>query len=428
MNSKDTPESGYVGDMDVDLTNSTTLTDIEIIHVTSINVIARGRRYGRQWLLKGLRPELAGSTAHRRQMMKEFEIQSRLSHPALNRAVSMEDVEGLGLCMVIEWVEGQTLAEVMKTKTLNKRERRRLLRDIVVAVACLHRHGIVHRDLKPSNIMVRDFVNEVVIIDFGLADTTDYVELKQAAGTSGYISPEQLSSGGANPSDDVYSLGMIISELCPSDRSLSRKCLASRTKAPSDARALLRLIDARPRRLRTIALVCAIAVVLGVAAVIFQAFRSFNSITRRAENTISNLKSENRQGTEQLNLLKDSLDYINRRLSDSENKRLDTQRYLEAKETALKDGMAFIDGLANKYDRRIFPGLPQGDLQAYVNQVSKIGTEMNKTIDNYCASLPDSLSDIDKESIKLSLSQYYTIKMSAITQKWNERFYSGYNQ
>lgn len=94
-------------------------------------------------------------------------------------------------------------------------ERRRIIRDLIEAVAYLHSRGVVHRDLKPSNVMIRDVGKEVVVIDFGLADTSDYVELKGGAGAPGFISPEQMKSGGADPADDIYSIGVIMKLLPP---------------------------------------------------------------------------------------------------------------------------------------------------------------------------------------------------------------------
>lgn len=65
-------ESGFVSGADSEFDVMTGLTDVEILHVSKINIIARGRRYGRYWLLKGLRPELRDSKVNRRRLQKEF--------------------------------------------------------------------------------------------------------------------------------------------------------------------------------------------------------------------------------------------------------------------------------------------------------------------------------------------------------------------
>ena len=208
-------ESGFINEPDKEFGVTTGLTDVEILRISRINVIARGRRFGRRWLLKALRSELRESPSYRRQLQKEFEIHSRLHNPAVVQAVSFEDVEGLGMCIVEEWIEGKNLHNLLQEGKLSKGDRRRIMREIILAVGYLHAHGVIHRDLKPSNVMIRNAGQGVVLIDFGLADTDDYVELKQAAGTPGFISPEQENEQHANISDDIYSLGVIMKELSP---------------------------------------------------------------------------------------------------------------------------------------------------------------------------------------------------------------------
>ena len=215
-------ESGYLGPDEVECYVGSEMHDVEVLRITGSNVIARGRRYGRVWFIKGLREELRRSTAMRRQLLKEFDIHSRLHHPSIVRAMGLEEIEGLGLCIVQEWIDGITLREALRNETLSSHDRRRIVHEVTEAVAYLHSRGVVHRDLKPSNVMIRDIGHEVVLIDFGLSDSDDYVEGKQPAGTPGFISPEQEVSGGADPADDVYSLGVMIREVYPRYTSVAR--------------------------------------------------------------------------------------------------------------------------------------------------------------------------------------------------------------
>ena len=76
-------ESGYLEPFETKGFINSTICDVEIIRITKTYVIARGRRYGRQWFLKGLREELRDSTIMQRRLMKEFEIHSRLWHPSV---------------------------------------------------------------------------------------------------------------------------------------------------------------------------------------------------------------------------------------------------------------------------------------------------------------------------------------------------------
>lgn len=94
----------------------------------------------------------------------------------------------------------------------------------------------------------------VVLIDFGLADTYDYVELKQPGGTPGFISPEQADRNGGDPSDDVYSLGIIMKELDAGFRRLASRCVAPQSRRPRDARMVLRMWQQRMKLHRILAL------------------------------------------------------------------------------------------------------------------------------------------------------------------------------
>lgn len=114
MNKTEDIESRYVGVPREEGYAGSVMRDVEVIRVSKSNVIARGRRYGRLWFLKGLCEELRDSASMQRQLQKEFEVHSRLRHPSIVQAVGLENVEGLGLCIVQEWVDGVTLHQALQ--------------------------------------------------------------------------------------------------------------------------------------------------------------------------------------------------------------------------------------------------------------------------------------------------------------------------
>lgn len=293
MNDMQESESGYIGEEAGGFGIGAEMTDVEIISISGINVIARGRRFGRFWLLKGLIPEMRESLSARRMLQKEFELHSRLLHPHIVRVTALEEIPGLGICIVEEWVEGDTLARLLSSGTLSKKERRRILGEILSAVGYLHSAGVVHRDLKPQNIMVKKKGGGVVLIDFGLADSDDYAELKQAAGTDGYISPEQLTERKTSITDDIYSLGVVMKELYPEYSRIAAKCTGAVGKRPKDTAALSRMLDRADRRPKLVAWGIAAALLASAAIVASLHIRSVSADTAVAQVQIDSLTDSN---------------------------------------------------------------------------------------------------------------------------------------
>ncbi len=129
--------SGFLSDTDVIAEMTSTFADAEVISRGSSFFIARASRYGRRWILKGINPEAAEDVLARQQILKEFEILSALSHPGIVRFSGIEEVDGLGLCVIMEWIEGPTLEESLMQGILSRDDRRRLMFEIVEAVAYL---------------------------------------------------------------------------------------------------------------------------------------------------------------------------------------------------------------------------------------------------------------------------------------------------
>ena len=151
MHDFDSSASGYMVDAFEGI--SQTFTDIEILTISDVNVVAKAKRYGRWWLLKGLRREVAKEAGYQQRLRKEFEILVQLQHPNVVATYGMEEVDGLGLCIVMEYVDGPTLKEWLDGKP-TRQLRLAVAYDMIAAVAYIHAKGIVHRDLKPENIIV----------------------------------------------------------------------------------------------------------------------------------------------------------------------------------------------------------------------------------------------------------------------------------
>lgn len=433
MYKSDETESGYIDNGTPDCYDGSALRDVEVIRETKTNVIARGRRYGRLWFLKGLREEFRDSAAMRRMLQKEFEIHSRLRHPAVPQVVGLEEVEGLGLCIVQEWIDGATLHDMLQNVKMRSTEKRRLMRDIVQTVAYLHSRGIVHRDLKPTNVMIRDVGKEVALIDYGLADTTDYVEMKGPAGTPGFISPEQQASGGANPADDVFSLGMMMRALSPGLRRLANRCTGPVKSRPKDAGALLKLMDSRARRPRVIMCVVAALLVAVIAVLGINRIRSLEDSSRVASERVGRLSDENARNAALVASLEDSLANVNGSLLHAKEELANVNgsllhakeeldrltEYENLKQSAIREGCRMIDDILQNQDRIIDAKDPDKLLDEFMGIITKEMDTAYKTIKDYCSSLEKKgLTKEDLETIYSTLNIYHSKQQVEYQNKW----------
>ena len=180
-------------------------TDFSTLPSRGYSLLVRAKRHGRWWMLKGLKEPYRQDAIYQVLLQKEYEITSQLQHPMVVSVFSFEEVEGLGLCIVMEWIEGLTLKEWLAQGKHTMKKRRHVADMLMEALAYVHSRQTQHRDLKSSNIMLTHDGQHLKLIDFGLADTDNYTILKAPAGTEGYMAPEGPS--------DIYSLGCIFREL-----------------------------------------------------------------------------------------------------------------------------------------------------------------------------------------------------------------------
>jgi len=177
------------------------------------NVLYRARRYGRYYVLKGLAPEHRDDPAYREFLSKEYQIGVQLDHPHIVRVNSLEEDPRVGLCIVMEYVDGQNLDNWLATKP-SAAARKRIFQQILDAIAYCHNLQIWHLDLKPSNILITKDGQNAKIIDFGLSDNSSFA-FRQNGGTRKYAAPEQLAGQAADHRSDIYALGGILKRMFP---------------------------------------------------------------------------------------------------------------------------------------------------------------------------------------------------------------------
>lgn len=187
------------------------------------NVLYCATHKGCRYLLKGLKPEYRDSTIHQLQMLKEYRLGKSLKHEHICQTYSLADDQLAGRCIVMEYVDGCNLKQWLEKKPSNAL-RHKIFCQILAALQYCHNKQITHCDIKPSNIMITNNGNIVKLIDFGLSDNDNYLALKQAGGTHGYMAPEQQQTKLATDArTDIYALGVLMGELFPLRYYLLRK-------------------------------------------------------------------------------------------------------------------------------------------------------------------------------------------------------------
>lgn len=170
-------------------------------------------RLDRVVAIKILRPELATAVAAER-FLDEGRILARLDHPAIVRVYDAGEADGL-FYYVMEFVDGETLADRLQRGPLSAAEGRVLVHDLFGALSAAHSHGVVHRDVKPANIFLRN--GRALLGDFGIARwraTSDprLTATGQFLGTPQYMAPEQLEGLPSTERTDVYTAALVIWE------------------------------------------------------------------------------------------------------------------------------------------------------------------------------------------------------------------------
>ncbi len=172
--------------------------------------------------IKILKQEFAAHPEIADRFMREARTMARLKHP---RAAMIFDAGHLAdgrPFIVMEYVEGSTLAETLAREGVFEPERAvRVAAEICEVLSAAHALGVVHRDLKPSNIIINE--RGVCVLDFGIAkvlqDSTDVTrthpttETGLVIGTPRYMSPEQCLGHRVGPATDLYSVGVLLYEM-----------------------------------------------------------------------------------------------------------------------------------------------------------------------------------------------------------------------
>ncbi|NNE45932.1 MAG: serine/threonine protein kinase [Rhodothermales bacterium] len=171
-------------------------------------------------LLKVLRPEFAVHNDIADRFKSEAQLLARVVHPNVVSVYSYGE-EGGVTYMATEYVEGQSLDELLQRGPLPSTIAAGILQRTAAGLAAAHAEGVLHRDFKPDNILV-SAKGAVKLTDFGLAVSQDAAEKSPAmAGTLPYMAPEIIGGGAPSESSDLFAVGATFFEMLTGRRAFS---------------------------------------------------------------------------------------------------------------------------------------------------------------------------------------------------------------
>ena len=201
---------------------------------------AHDSRLNRDVAIKTLPAAFADDANRMARLQREAQVLASLSHPNIAPIFGLEEAGGVR-ALVMELVEGPTLAERIAAGPIPLEEALVLARQIADALEAAHEKGIVHRDLKPANIKLTAD-NKVKVLDFGLAKafqgeaasggnltnsptlTLEATHAGMIMGTAGYMSPEQARGKPVDKRADIWAFGVVLCwAISPSERCRCRQ-------------------------------------------------------------------------------------------------------------------------------------------------------------------------------------------------------------
>ncbi|HRH99175.1 MAG TPA: serine/threonine-protein kinase, partial [Prosthecobacter sp.] len=166
-----------------------------------------------RWVaVKILPPKFGEEKEFVERFKSEARTMAKLNHTNIVGVYDFGITPGGHLYLVMEWIEGRSLHDLIHKTNLPVRKATNLAMQLCEALSFAHEHGIIHRDIKPSNIMVND-ADHVKVADFGLARPCNETEEDNPMGTPDYAAPEIRGGSVTDHRVDIFAAGVVLYEM-----------------------------------------------------------------------------------------------------------------------------------------------------------------------------------------------------------------------
>ena len=203
----------------VDSSNNSHPKEIKSNKYTDIKLLVESR-YGKSRvfkaksssgtvIVKALKKKYADDPKSNSLLRNEYEITASLDNRYIRKALAYEKIEGLGNCIVFEYIPGKTLWEHVRLGTIDERQVKNILFEICDALSYMHKNGVVHCDLRPDNIIITEDYH-VKIIDIGMPETEYEANKEILVKELEFIAPELIKGEEGDARSDIYSVGKIM--------------------------------------------------------------------------------------------------------------------------------------------------------------------------------------------------------------------------
>lgn len=191
---------------------STDYSDLRLIHTSRYgnSRVFTANFNGKKVVVKALKEEFANDAACKAMLRQEYETTSMLDNKYIRKALDFVKIEGLGDCIIFEYIDGKSLAEHVRVGTLSEKQVKIILTEVCDGLYYMHRNNVVHCNLSPENIMVTSDDCRVKLIDIGVPETRQEADRELLIKEMEFIAPEIIKGEDIDIRADVYSLGKIM--------------------------------------------------------------------------------------------------------------------------------------------------------------------------------------------------------------------------